>query len=309
MVVVFGSINLDLVARVPRLAQPGETLAAESFAMHPGGKGANQALAAARAGAAVALVGVVGRDPFAAPALALLETGGVDLSNVRRVPGPTGIALIQVNASGENAIVVIAGANAKLDADAIPAGWLRPSTILVLQQEIPATANAAVVGRAHASGARIVLNAAPARPVDRRFLDHVDVLVVNEAEMRALAPAAGFPDAPEAFARAFASRRGATAVVTLGAAGAVAADAGSSCSLAAPAVAVVDSTGAGDAFVGTLAAALDRGSTLPAALAWGVAAGSLACKRAGAQPALPLAGEIAPLAAILESRCMTTRTG
>jgi len=302
MVVVFGSINLDLVARVPRFAQPGETLAADAFALHPGGKGANQALAAARAGARVALAGAVGRDAFAALALALLRAGGVDLSAVRSVDGPTGIALIEVAASGENRILIVAGANAQVDASDVHAQLLGPSTVVLLQQEIPAAANLSLAARARAAGARIVLNAAPARAVQTALLDLVDILVVNETEMRSLAAASDLPAEPAAFATAFARRRGAIAVVTLGAQGAVAAEPAACHALPAPPVAAIDTTGAGDAFVGALAAAVDRGEPLPEALAWGIAAGSLACTREGAQPALPHASEIAPLAATVQMR-------
>ena len=302
MVVVFGSINLDLVARVPRFAQPGETLAAESFAMHPGGKGANQALAAARAGARVTLVGAVGRDAFAAPALALLHAGGVDLSAVRAVAGPTGVALIEVAASGENRILIIAGANAHVDANDVSADWLRPSTVVLLQQEIPAAANRMLAARA--AGARVVLNAEPARTVEPELLDHVSILVVNEIEMRPLAAASNLPAEPVAFTAAFARRHGGIAVVTQGAQGAIAAERGACYALRAPPVAAVDTTGAGDAFVGVLAATVDRGCSLCVALTWAVAAGSLACTRDGAQPALPHAAEIAPLAAILESQAI-----
>ena len=301
MVVVFGSINLDFVAWVPRFVRPGETLAAESFAMHPGGKGANQALAAARADAAVALAGAVGRDAFAAPALDLLRAGGVDVSAVRAVAGPTGIALIEVEAAGENRIVIVAGANASVDASDVPAPLLECATVVILQQEIPAAANLALATRARAAGARVLLNAAPARAVDPALLGLVDILVVNDTEMRALAAAAALPAEPAAFSAAFARRHGGIAVVTLGADGAIAAEPGAGYALRAPPVAVVDTTGAGDAFVGALAAALDRGQPTRTALAWGVAAGSLACTQHGAQPSLPRAADIAPLAAVVEA--------
>jgi ribokinase len=305
MVVVFGSINLDLVARVPRFPQPGETLAGDSFAMYPGGKGANQALAAARAGAAVAMVGAVGRDAFATPAIEGLVAGGVDVSAVRSVDGPTGVALIEVAASGENTILVIAGANAHADASDASAEWLRPSTVVVLQQEVPAAANLALARRARAAGARVVLNAAPARAVDPALLDLVNVIVVNETEMRALAAPADCVE-PAAFAAAMASRHGNAVVITLGAAGALAVECGTCYVSPAPPVAVVDSTGAGDAFVGALAAALERGLPLRAALSWAVAAGSLACTENGAQPSLPDAARIAPVAALLDARLSVT---
>ena len=307
MVVVFGSINLDLVARASRFPQPGETLAGDSFAMYPGGKGGNQALAAARAGAAVAMVGAVGRDAFAAPALAELVAGGVDTSAIRTVDGPTGVALIEVAASGENTILVIAGANAHANADDVPPEWLRPSTLVVLQQEVPAAANLAVARRARAAGARVVLNAAPARAMDPALLDLANIIVVNETELRALATTADPSTDNAAIASAFATRHGNTVVITLGAAGALAAEHGSCYALPAAPVAVVDSTGAGDAFVGALAAALERGLPLTAALSWAVAAGSLACTVNGAQPSLPDAARIAPVAAMLDSQMTVLR--
>jgi len=304
MVVVFGSINLDLVARVPRFVQPGETLAAVAFAMHPGGKGANQALAAARAGAQVALAGAVGRDAFAAPALALLRAGGVDVSAVRAVAAPTGLALIEVAASGDNRIVIVAGANAHADADDVGDDSLGPSTVVILQQEIPAAANLMLATRARVAGARVVLNAAPARAVETALLDLVSILIVNETEMRSLAATGDLPAEPGAFTAAFARRHGGMAVVTLGAQGAIAAKPGARYTLPAPLVAAVDTTGAGDAFVGALAAAVERGESLRVALSWGIAAGSLACEHAGAQPSLPHTAAIMPLAAILESQAI-----
>jgi ribokinase len=299
VIVVCGSINLDLVAHVARFVQPGETLAGEGFAVHPGGKGANQAVAAARAGAAVKLVGAVGRDAFAAPALALVQAAGIDVSRVRAVARPTGVALIEVAASGENAIVVVAGANAEVAAAETPDEWLDASTVVVLQNEIPAAANAGLAARARGRGARIVYNAAPARDTDREMLGLASVLVVNATEMRALARSMGLPAEPVRFAEEWVRRGGGAAIVTLGGEGAVAAEPGAAFRLRAPAVAVVDTTGAGDAFVGALAAALDGGLALGEALPRAAAAGALACTRHGAQPSLPDATQIAALAAEL----------
>ena len=306
MVVVFGSINLDLVARAERFPRPGETLAAESFAMYPGGKGANQALAAARAGAAVAMAGAVGEDAFAAPALSALATGGVDLTRVRRVSAPTGVAVIAVAASGENTILVAAGANACVDAGAVPDDWLRAPAVLVLQHEVPAAANAAIAARAAGSGTRIVLNAAPARTIAPALLSAIDVLVVNETEMREVAQEHDLPADPVLFVEAHARRHGHAAIVTLGAAGIVAAERGARYALPAPAVDVVDTTAAGDAFVGALAAGLAHDLPLRLALGRAVAAGSLACARAGAQPSLPEAAAIEALAATLALRLVVT---
>jgi ribokinase len=287
MVVVFGSINLDLVSRVERFPGPGETLAGSSFATYPGGKGANQALAAARAGAKVRLYGAVGRDPFADAAMRLLLAGGVDLRGVARVDAPTGCATIFVTATGENCIVVVAGANGHADPASIPDDVLTREAVLVLQQEVPAAANEAIIRRAHAKGARIVLNAAPARPVSLDLLRQIDVLIVNEDEAAALAAPLGWPAAPGEFAAAADAAGTHIVVVTLGDKGALARLGGETLHVAAPTVDVVDTTGAGDAFVGALVAALDQRSDPSNAPRRAVAAGSLACTVRGAQPALP----------------------
>lgn len=289
MVVVFGSINLDLVTRVARFPAPGQTLAAESFATYPGGKGANQALAAARAGSAVLLFGAVGHDAFAEPALELLRAGGVDLSGVARVAERTGCATILVDANGENCIVVAAGANARADPETVPDAALTPATILILQHEVAEPANAVLIARARALGARIVLNAAPARPLAIEMLRRIDILVVNETEAAALAAQHGWPATAAAFANSAAAiSPRLTIAVTLGSKGAIVGSDGALLSATPPRLeVVVDTTGAGDAFVGALVAALDRGATMRDALGRAVAAGTLACTIAGAQPSLP----------------------
>jgi len=299
VIVVVGSINLDLVARVARLPRPGETLAGTAFATSPGGKGANQALAARRAGAAVALVGAVGDDAFAPLALAELRSAGVDLARVRSVSGATGTALIQVDDAGENTIVVVAGANAAVTADMLAGLALTPATTVVMQLEIPPATVRVVALKAAAAGARVVVNAAPAAPLEPALLDAVDVLIVNEHEAAIVAAHVGVAPAPAAFAAAMAARFGQAVIVTLGAGGALAAAAGTTLRFAAPHVEVVDSVGAGDALVGALAAALDRGAPLAEALKEGIAAGSLACTRRGAQAALPSRDDIARLAATI----------
>jgi len=288
MVVVFGSINLDLVTRAPRLPSPGETVTGSGFASYPGGKGANQALAAARAGAAVRMYGAVGRDAAAGSALALLRAAEVDVSGVLAVDAPTGCATILVDDAGENAIVVVPGANGKVDPGAVPDAVLSPSAVLVLQQEVPASANAALIGRAARAGMRIVLNAAPARPLTRELLAMITTLVVNENEAAVLAPSFGWPAEPLAFAAAAAAEiDGLEVVVTRGASGAVSVRGDDRVHVAAPRVDAVDTTGAGDAFVGAFASALDAGEDRRRALSIAIAAGSLACTAHGAQPALP----------------------
>ena len=288
MVIVFGSINLDLVCRVSRFPAPGETIAGSSFATFPGGKGANQALAAARAGAPVQLFGAVGRDAFAAAATALLAAGGVATDRVAEVDTPTGCATILVDDNGENCIVVVAGANAQADPTVVPDAALTPETVLVLQQEVDPAANASLIARARGGGARIVLNAAPAHPISLDLLRTIDILVVNESEATTLSTALGWTATPRDFAlRATTAAPNVAVVVTLGAAGALWIDAGASLRVAAPKVNVVDTTGAGDAFVGALAAAFHDGATSIVALRRAVIAGSLACTAHGAQMALP----------------------
>ena len=301
MIVVFGSVNLDLVTRVARLPRPGETITGESFATLPGGKGANQALAARRAGAEVAMAGAVGTDSFADDALSGLVAAGVDLGWVRRVGVPTGVALIHVDAAGQNAITVVPGANAEAKADTVPDAALEPNTTLLLQLEVPMAAACDVAVRAKRGGARVILNAAPAAALSMAFLDAVDVLIVNALEAGTLGAALAMPNAPEAFAAAM-CKRGVPTIVTLGARGVLAAADRTLFRIEAPAVEVVDTTGAGDAFAGVLAAALDRGTDWPTALAEGVAAGSLACTTPGAQRALPDAAAIRSLAASVASK-------
>ncbi|HEX6944972.1 MAG TPA: PfkB family carbohydrate kinase, partial [Casimicrobiaceae bacterium] len=222
MILVFGSINVDVAARVDALPRAGETIAGHGVLMSPGGKGANQALAARRAGAGVTLAGATGRDAFAAPALALLRAEGVDLALVATVDAPTGVALIHVDARGENAITVVAGANALARASQVPDAALRRCNLLVMQLETPAAESLALARRARALGKPVMLNAAPALPLDASWGEVLDVLMVNEHEAASLAPAFGAPPEPRAFAQAVARDHGITVVVTLGAAGAFA---------------------------------------------------------------------------------------
>lgn len=295
MIIVFGSVNLDLVARVARLPQPGETIAGESFATLPGGKGANQALAARRAGARVAMAGAVGDDPYASKALSGLSAAGVDLAWVTRVAAPTGVALIHVDAAGQNAITIVAGANASVDPAAVPDSALGPGTTLVLQLEVPMKAVCAIASRAKQRGARVVLNAAPAHSLPDALLASVDVLIVNALEAAAIADSLFMPTTSPDFTAAVHRHYGCAVVLTLGASGAIAAVDDALLTVEAPEVQVIDTTGAGDALVGALAAALDRGADWVHAIAEGVAAGSLACTAAGAQASLPTLAAIEPM--------------
>ena len=286
MVVVFGSVNADLVARVRTLPREGETQLAEGYAIHAGGKGANQALAACRAGARVILVGAVGNDGHAEFALAPLRAAGADLSRVRRDRGPTGIAFIHVDAAGRNTITVVPGANAQASADDLPTGVLADGAVVVAQLEVPVREVAALFLRARAAGARTLLNFAPPAPLAPGLLEATGILVVNEHEAAALAGQVDFPNDAPAFCEAYADRHGGAAVVTLGAGGAVGATPTHRVHVPAPTVDVRDTTAAGDAFVGALAAALDRDEPFERALVDAVAAGSHACTIDGAQPSI-----------------------
>jgi ribokinase len=284
MIVVFGSINLDLTAIVERLPSAGETLTGHSFSMTPGGKGANQALAARRAGSSVAIYGAVGGDAFADPALALLSADGVDVSRMRTVDVPTGVALIHVDTHGENAITVVAGANAQASADWVPDTALGSSTIVVMQLEVPLSEVEALTRRAHDAGSRVILNAAPAQRLSAELLGKIDVLVVNEIEAGTLSAALDIAAAPMEFVSQYRARFGRDAVVSLGSRGLVASSSTGPIAVAAPNLNIVDTIGAGDALVGALAAALDRKTPWMRALREAIAAGSLACTKAGAQP-------------------------
>jgi len=288
MILVFGSLNIDLVVRVKSLPAPGETVLGPSYDVVAGGKGANQALAAARAGAAVAMVGAVGKDAFGEIALAELAVAGVDLAGVARKGPRTGAAFITVDRNGENEIVVASGANLKARQRQVADAALGPETLVVLQMEVPVRENWALARRARARGARVLLNAAPAQSLSAEALASLDWLVANGIEIAAIAGAAGHGDEdPRAAGAALAAATGIAVVVTLGSQGAVAYAGGEAWEIGALPVTPVDSTAAGDAFVGTLAAALDAGAALPGALRRASVAGALACLVVGAQPSLP----------------------
>ena len=298
MITVFGSINIDLVTSVERIAAPGETVLGPSYATIPGGKGANQALAARRAGAEVALVGATGRDGFAGPALALLRDAGVVLDDVAEVDAPTGAAFIAVDAGGQNAITVAAGANADAKVSQIRATTLRPGGLLLLQREVPDREGEAAAALARTASFRTILNLAPSGLVSQAYLRSIDILVVNEHEAADLATALRLGPDLDVLAQHLRQDFGISAiVVTLGSEGVIGWEDGVAHSVPCPKVAVVDTTAAGDSFVGAFAAALDAGLTFTDALRHGTAAGSLACTRVGAQTSIPLKAEIDALLA------------
>lgn len=283
-IVVIGSYNRDTVLRVTRFPQPGETLAAAGMERFHGGKGSNQAVAAARAGAAVAMVAAIGTDASGQEALCLWSDEGIDARNVSRdATRPTGEAMILVDDAGENEIVILAGANAALAPP--PNDAFAGAALAVAQLETPLATTEAAFVAARRAGATTLLNAAPAHPLPEGLLAATDILVVNETEAVHLAAQHG---SPVILAAALAPRFRRGVVLTAGAAGAVWARPGSAPLHApAPMAHVVDSTGAGDAFIGAFAAALAGDADEGAALRRGVVAGALACGIAGAVPSLP----------------------
>ncbi len=295
MITVFGSINMDLIATVDRLPVSGETVAGQDFATAAGGKGANQALAARRGGAEVRLYGAVGRDNFAEPALELLQDAGTNLSHLRRVEGPTGTALIMVDRGGENIIAVVPGANGRVGAEDAEAavGSMRPGDHLLLQLEVPADATRAALTAARQAGILSVINTAPLTDDATELAAQADIVVANETEFELLAGKSIASAADrEAELMRMHSDTGQTLIVTLGADGVIAARDGALARVAGLTIQPVDTVGAGDTFCGYLAAGLDAGLAFETALQRAAAAGSLACLKPGAQPAIPTAAEV-----------------
>jgi len=292
VITVFGSTNLDQVGTVSRLPKPGETVAGGTFSMAAGGKGANQALAARRAGADVRHVSAVGADAFAEPALAFLKADGVDLSSLKTADAATGIAMIFVDAAGENVIAVLPGANGTLtavDAEAAVAAMGR-GDILMLQQEIPQVATERALDVARARGITAILNTAPFLDTTPQIAGKATILVANETEFALLSGRS--IDELDAAMAVWAQRHGQTVIVTLGPDGAKAATPDGFLHVPAMKVTPVDTVGAGDTFCGYLASGLDAGLGLEAAMRRAAVAASLACLKPGAQPAIPLAAEV-----------------
>ena len=296
-VVVVGSLNMDLVARVARLPVPGETVPGSRFATVPGGKGANQAVAAARLGARTAMIGCVGDDAFGARLRAGLEEDGVDCRALRTIAGTSsGVALIVVDDAARNGIVVVAGANGHLAAADVEAAepLIAGAQIVVLQLEIPFETVEHTARQARALGKTVILNPSPARALPPDLLGCVDYLVPNEIEAASLcgAPVGSVADAIAAGRRLREGGAG-TVIVTLGAEGVVTVGPDGERHTPALRVKAVDTTAAGDTFLGGLCAALVGGRSLPAAVAFGQAAAALCVTRPGAQPSIPFAREIA----------------
>jgi ribokinase len=293
-IVVVGSLNLDLVVRVARLPGPGETVAGGDVFRNPGGKGANQAVAAARLGRRVAMVGRVGDDDAGRDLLGSLEADEVDTSQVKVMAGvPSGTALITVSEDGENQIVVSPGANARLTPDDVAAAGtaLAAAAVTLLQLEVPLETVAAA---ARAAAGTVVLNPAPVQALPEALLGEVDVLVPNRVELGQLAGGSAPETVEEALAMA--GRLAARAVVvTLGADGALVVEGGQASHVPAVPVRAVDTTAAGDAFCGGLADALAAGVTLQDAARRAVRVAAAACLRPGAQASLPTRADLRDL--------------
>ncbi|PSJ55625.1 ribokinase [Pseudaminobacter soli (ex Li et al. 2025)] len=293
MITVIGSINLDLSASVDRLPAPGETVPGSGFKTAPGGKGANQALGAARAGAPVRMIGAVGKDAFAGEALALLKDGMVDLSGVAEAEAPTGTALILVGDDGENMIAVVPGSNAAVLSESLEKVALEKGDIVLLQHEIPLATVEAALDATAAAGGIAILNTAPFRKEAATFLGKANYVVANETEFDLYCEALALSGADRpARMKAFAEKTGRTVIVTLGGDGVLAATPEAFLSVPALKITPVDTVGAGDTFCGYLAAGLAERLPLGDALRRAAVAGSLACLKPGAQPAIPLASEV-----------------
>lgn len=296
-VVVFGSVNRDLVIITQRLPHPGETVSGQDFREFPGGKGANQAVAAARMGARTALIGALGADANGAAMRAFLQNEGIDLTALASLSDiPTGVALITVDARAQNTIVVSPGANAHVHAAMLPDGLLRRGDCLLAQFEVPMTASLAAFRLARAAGAFTMLNPAPMQPIPETLLALTDYLVLNETELAALTgiPAIAGAAAAEAAIHALRAKSGAhlAIVATLGADGCLALGPQGHFRVEGERVIAVDTTGAGDCFTGTLAAGLAGSMPLGQALAHANHAAAISVTRRGAASSMPVLKEM-----------------
>ncbi|WP_122838301.1 ribokinase [Pseudomonas viridiflava] len=295
-VAVIGSLNMDLVTRAPRLPRGGETLIGQSFATVSGGKGANQAVAAARLGAQVSMVGCVGNDAYGTALRDALVAEQIDCQAVSTVEGSSGVALIVVDDNSQNAIVIVAGANGALTPAVIGCfdAVLQAADVIICQLEIPDASVGHALKRARELGKTVILNPAPAsRPLPADWYANIDYLIPNESEATALSgvPVDSLDSAKVAAARLIALGAG-KVIITLGAQGSLFASGSRLEHFPAPAVKAIDTTAAGDTFVGGFAAALANGQDEAAAIRFGQVAAALSVTRAGAQPSIPTLSDV-----------------
>ncbi|WP_057396104.1 ribokinase [Pseudomonas fluorescens] len=295
-VVVIGSLNMDLVTRAPRLPKGGETLIGESFATVSGGKGANQAVAAARLGARVSMIGCVGNDAYGEALRGALLAEQIDCQAVSTVDGSSGVALIVVDDSSQNSIVIVPGANGALTAEAIDRfdSVIQAADVLICQLEVPDVSVGHALKRGRELGKTVILNPAPvSRPLPSDWYASIDYLIPNESEASALSGLSvdSLETAQAAATRLIALGAG-KVIITLGAQGSLFADGQRFEHFPAPAVKAVDTTAAGDTFVGGFAAALAAGKDEAQAIRFGQVAAALSVTRAGAQPSIPVLSEV-----------------
>lgn len=300
-IVVVGSLNADLTIYTERLPLPGETLHGSGFAVNPGGKSANQAVAAARLGGSVALIGAVGRDANGAMLLASTAGAGVDVTRVRETDEPTGVAVISVDAAGENSIIIAAGANGTLQPSDLDPAAFGGAAVVGLCLEVPLETVQAAARAGHDAGARVLLNLSPVAPIPEALARLADVLLVNAHEASQFLdgfqmPSPGAPEAEwEPAVAAFAAHGLAQVLLTLGSQGSVVLDSSADAPvvrIAPTRVDAVDTTGAGDAFTGAVAARLAAGDSLVDAARYASVAAAMAATRKGTQTAYPTAAEV-----------------
>lgn len=292
-ILVVGSLNADLVVRTPRFPQPGETISGEDLQVIPGGKGANQAVAAARLGSSVAMLGRVGHDNFGDFLLENLKSNNVDTQLVQRDNASTGTAIIVVDASGQNSIVLSAGANGKISSSDVEHASFSSFKLLLLQLEIPTPTVLSAVKRAKESGVRVLLNPAPAKELSDELISLADFVVPNETELSLLTgqTVTDVPSAGQA-AKKLIERGAQHVIVTLGSKGALSVSDTQTTHVDTFSVNVVDTTAAGDAFIGGFATALLQNRSVEESVRYGCACGALATTRFGAQPSLPTKEEV-----------------
>lgn len=292
MLLVFGSLNADMLFEVESLPRPGETVLCPGYALAPGGKGANQAAAAAKAGADVHMIGHLGADSFADFTRGVMVQAGVNCDGVGISERATAIAVIGVDQAAENQIIVASGANLDTHADQVSRDVFGPNVTVLCQNEIDTDATFELLKRAKAAGAKTILNLAPAAALDSVRASHLDILIVNKIEAAMAAGVDGIGDDAMAFAVDLSRKLALTAVITLGGDGAVASGPEGRLKVSSLPIDPVDTTGAGDAFVGILAAALDQGEALSSALRQASVGAGLACTGLGAQTSQPQAADI-----------------